>query len=76
MNFSRIALFHMKNRVCLRYFVHGCKNEILLMLCPPFKSLVEYFALPLYRNIGSYPIFNKNGGIDLYIAQRKLRAIH
>ena len=24
LNFSRSALFHMKNRVCLKYFVHVC----------------------------------------------------
>ena len=26
MNFSRSALFHMKTRVCLKYFVNGCRK--------------------------------------------------
>ena len=29
MNFSRKALFHKKNRVCPKYFVHDCRNVVI-----------------------------------------------
>ena len=28
MNFSRSALFHMKTRVCLEYFMNGCRINV------------------------------------------------
>ena len=43
LNFSRSAVFHMRTRVCLKYFVHDCrlkkslgvkfKNDICAKLC-------------------------------------------
>ena len=33
LNFSRSALFHIKTRVSLKYFVNGCRNCLACSTC-------------------------------------------